>query len=194
MGVRGQSHAVSALPPGRRPVTQCSRGWVGPRASLDRCGKSQSLYQPCYLACHDDKARKEWVMNTHIFLVGWSCPCALWSTTSWRYMLGQCIPLHILTSLCKLKERCQLYVLACWALVPIEKQACGGHQSWSGWFTQIKISCPPHQKKVSYSLAILPMACCANWAPPNYYTLEYLWLSETVNHIVFQWLVFHVHV
>jgi hypothetical protein len=23
---------------------------------------------------HDDKARKEWVMHTHIFLVGWRCP------------------------------------------------------------------------------------------------------------------------
>jgi len=111
--------------------------------SPGRPARSDSLYQPCYPAHRDDKARKEWVMNTYTFLVGWSCPCALWSTTSWKYMLGQCIPLYILTSLCKMKERCQLYVLACSALVPIEKQACGKRSliHWS--------------------------SCCANWALPT---------------------------
>jgi hypothetical protein len=39
MGVRGQRHAPAALPPGKRPGTQRTRGWVGPRAGLDGCGK-----------------------------------------------------------------------------------------------------------------------------------------------------------
>ena len=30
----------AALPPGKRPGIHCLRGWVGPRASLDGCGKS----------------------------------------------------------------------------------------------------------------------------------------------------------
>ena len=39
-GVSGQSHAPAALTTGKRPGTHCIGGWVGPRAGLDRCGKS----------------------------------------------------------------------------------------------------------------------------------------------------------
>jgi hypothetical protein len=39
MGVGGQRHAPATLPPRKRPGTHCIRGWVGPRAGLDRCGK-----------------------------------------------------------------------------------------------------------------------------------------------------------
>jgi len=41
MGVDGQRHAPAALPPGKKPGTHCIRGWVGPRVSLDGCGKSR---------------------------------------------------------------------------------------------------------------------------------------------------------
>jgi hypothetical protein len=41
MGVGGQHHARAALPPGERPCTHCTGGWVGPRAGLDVCGKSR---------------------------------------------------------------------------------------------------------------------------------------------------------
>ena len=40
MGVGGQRHAPTALPPGKRPHTHCIGGWVGPRAGLDGCGNS----------------------------------------------------------------------------------------------------------------------------------------------------------
>ena len=40
-GVRGQRHAPAALYPWERPGTHCTGGWVGPRAGLDRCGKSR---------------------------------------------------------------------------------------------------------------------------------------------------------
>jgi hypothetical protein len=36
MGVGGQRHAPAAL-----PATNCTGGWVGPRAGLDGCGKSR---------------------------------------------------------------------------------------------------------------------------------------------------------
>ena len=39
-GVRGQRHAPAAIYPQERPGTHCTGGWVGPRAGLDRCGKS----------------------------------------------------------------------------------------------------------------------------------------------------------
>jgi hypothetical protein len=39
MGVGGQRHAPAALPPGKKPGTQCTGVWVGLRASLDGCGK-----------------------------------------------------------------------------------------------------------------------------------------------------------
>ena len=39
--VRGQRHAPVALYPRERPGTHCTGGWVGPRAGLDRCGKSR---------------------------------------------------------------------------------------------------------------------------------------------------------
>jgi hypothetical protein len=41
MGVGGQLHAPAALPPGKRPGTDCIEGWVGPRALLDGCDKSR---------------------------------------------------------------------------------------------------------------------------------------------------------
>ena len=41
MGVGGQRHATAAVPPGKRPGTHCTGGWMGPRAGLDRCGKSR---------------------------------------------------------------------------------------------------------------------------------------------------------
>jgi len=37
----GQRHAPAALYPRKRPGTHCTGGWVGPRAGLDRCGKSR---------------------------------------------------------------------------------------------------------------------------------------------------------
>jgi len=40
MGVGSQRHAPADLPTGK-PGTHCIRGWVGPRADLDGCGKSR---------------------------------------------------------------------------------------------------------------------------------------------------------
>jgi hypothetical protein len=39
--MRYQRHALAALYPRERPGTHCTGVWVGPRASLDRCGKSR---------------------------------------------------------------------------------------------------------------------------------------------------------
>ena len=39
--VCGQRHSADALPPGKRPGTYCTGGWVGSRAGLDGCGKSR---------------------------------------------------------------------------------------------------------------------------------------------------------
>jgi hypothetical protein len=43
MGVGSQRHAPAALPAGKTG-THCKEGWVGPRAGLDGCGKSRSLW------------------------------------------------------------------------------------------------------------------------------------------------------
>ena len=37
----GQRHAPVALYPRERPGTDCTRGWMGPKAGLGRCGKSR---------------------------------------------------------------------------------------------------------------------------------------------------------
>jgi hypothetical protein len=39
-GMRSQRHAPASLYPRERPGTPFTGGWVGPRAGLDRCGKS----------------------------------------------------------------------------------------------------------------------------------------------------------
>ena len=55
MGVGGEHHATYALPPGKRPVSDCTGGWVGPTVGLNGCeksgirsldlpGRSESLY------------------------------------------------------------------------------------------------------------------------------------------------------
>jgi hypothetical protein len=41
MGVGRQRHTPAALPPGKRPGTHCTGGWVGPRADLEGYGKSR---------------------------------------------------------------------------------------------------------------------------------------------------------
>jgi hypothetical protein len=41
-GVRGQRHAPAAFYPQERPGTHCIGVWVGPRAGLDRGGKSRT--------------------------------------------------------------------------------------------------------------------------------------------------------
>jgi hypothetical protein len=40
MKVRGQHHAPATIYPRERPGTHCAGDWVGPRAGLERCGKS----------------------------------------------------------------------------------------------------------------------------------------------------------
>ena len=60
-GVGDQSHAPAALPPGERPDTHCIRGWVGPRAGLDRCGKSR----PHRIRPPDRQARSESLYRLH---------------------------------------------------------------------------------------------------------------------------------
>jgi hypothetical protein len=37
----GQRHAPADIYPRERQGTHCTGGWVGPRAGLDRCGKSR---------------------------------------------------------------------------------------------------------------------------------------------------------
>ena len=39
----GQHHALTALPPGKRPGTHRTGGWVGLSAGLDGCGKFRLL-------------------------------------------------------------------------------------------------------------------------------------------------------
>ena len=39
--MRDQHHAPAAFYRRERPSTHCTGGWVGPRAGLDRCGKSR---------------------------------------------------------------------------------------------------------------------------------------------------------
>jgi len=50
--VRGQHHALAAPYPRERPSTHFTGGWVGLRAGLDRCGKSDKTI-PLTLMCAD---------------------------------------------------------------------------------------------------------------------------------------------
>ena len=56
MWVGGQLHAPGTLLPGKRPGTHCTGGWVGPRVSLDGCGKSRP---PTGIRSPDSPARSE---------------------------------------------------------------------------------------------------------------------------------------
>jgi hypothetical protein len=76
MGVGGQRHVTAALVLGKRPGTNSTGGWMGPRAGMDGCGKSrpppgfdsrtvgarsESLYRLRYRANHKH------AVNTVIF-------------------------------------------------------------------------------------------------------------------------------
>jgi hypothetical protein len=53
--VKGQCHAPAVLCPRERPGTHCTRGWVGSRTGLDRCGKSR----PTEIRSPDRPARSQ---------------------------------------------------------------------------------------------------------------------------------------
>ena len=55
MGMGTQHHATTALPSGKKPGTHCTGSWVGPRAGLDRCGKSR----PAGIRSSDRPARSQ---------------------------------------------------------------------------------------------------------------------------------------
>ena len=60
-GVRDQRHAPAAPYPRERPGTHCTRGWVGPRAGLDWCGKSH----PTGIRSPDRPARRQSLYLLH---------------------------------------------------------------------------------------------------------------------------------
>jgi len=65
-GMGGYRHAPAALPPGRRPITHSTVGWVGPRASLNACEKRK----PSFLAgsqTSDRKARSPVFIPTTLY-------------------------------------------------------------------------------------------------------------------------------
>jgi hypothetical protein len=75
MRVGGQLHAPAALPPGKRPGTHCTGGWVGRRAGLDGCGKSRP---PTGIRSPDRPARSESLYRllypgSHKYYDGWIC-------------------------------------------------------------------------------------------------------------------------
>jgi len=39
MGVSGQRDIPAALTPGKRPVTHCTEGWMGPKVGVEGWGK-----------------------------------------------------------------------------------------------------------------------------------------------------------
>jgi hypothetical protein len=57
MGVGGQRHAAAALPSGKRAVTHCTAGWVGPKAGPDECEKSR----PHRNSIAEPLARSKWL-------------------------------------------------------------------------------------------------------------------------------------
>ena len=80
--VGGQRRGPAALPSRKRPSTHCTRGWVGPRAGLDGCGKSRpppgfdprtvqpvaSRYTDCAIPAHSHCQLPEHLLTLrHIF-------------------------------------------------------------------------------------------------------------------------------
>jgi hypothetical protein len=57
MGVGDQRNAAVALPWGKRAVTHCAGGWVGPRAGLGGCEESR----PHRNSIAERLARNEWL-------------------------------------------------------------------------------------------------------------------------------------
>ena len=51
----GHRHALAALYPRETPGIDCTGGWVGPRAGLDRCGK----YRPTGIRSPDRPAHSQ---------------------------------------------------------------------------------------------------------------------------------------
>ena len=131
--MRGQQHAPAALYPRERPGIHCTRGWVGPRSSLDRCEKSrhpttirspdrparsQSLYRLHYLA-HLERVLqfKCWHLVMH-FLKWWLLivRCQGWTDQHITHLRQQC---HI--SKCVIFQERLLKVLKCYNFLWVQR-------------------------------------------------------------------------
>jgi len=66
--VCGQRHVPGALPPGRIPDTECTGGWVGPRAGLVGCAENLASHPE---SIPDHQARSERPYTSRIFLLAY---------------------------------------------------------------------------------------------------------------------------
>ena len=94
-GWGGQHHAPAALYPQERPGTHCTRGWLDPRAGLDRCGKSRlpsgfdtRTVQPVASRYTDWATRPSCMVRTLRFrILNKLDVCILLWTSSWNYSI-----------------------------------------------------------------------------------------------------------
>jgi hypothetical protein len=74
MRFRGQLHAPSALPPGKRPGSHCIGCWVAPRARSDGCGKSRPHrdFFSCAICSFDPFCNPSLLL--HVTYIPYYCP------------------------------------------------------------------------------------------------------------------------
>ena len=66
MGVRSQRHSPAALYPRESPGTLCIEVWVGPRAGLDRWGKSTIQQQIYYTSLFENIYQNYMMYNVRL--------------------------------------------------------------------------------------------------------------------------------
>jgi len=83
MRVDGQRHDPAALPPGKRPASHRTGGWVGPRGGLDGCGKSDPRTVQPVASCYSITCIGQWKRRT--FRSALLCQCLQWPRLFKRY-------------------------------------------------------------------------------------------------------------
>ena len=97
-GVRSQRHAPAALYPRERPGTHCTGGLVGPRAGLDRFGKSRrhrdSIHGP---SSPQPVAIPTTLLGPKVFLVICGNFLALWNNFAVHWVAAHAMRTTVIT-------------------------------------------------------------------------------------------------
>jgi hypothetical protein len=102
-GLRGERHAPAALYPRERHGAPITGGWVGPRAGLDRCGKSRPHWDFFFMALVFIQLNPftgvvlAYIIRCYIFLHS-SLPFLVLRHSVYQLQLGNSLLFHNLSS------------------------------------------------------------------------------------------------
>ena len=125
MGLGGERHALTPLPPRKRLGTHCIRDWVGPRASLDGRGKSRSYRDSIPITSSPSRISILTTLSRPHYYYPSFCNAVLWCNYN-KYTTYTALSLYflIVSSLRRVSVTFLLAIFTCFSNYYREKHEC----------------------------------------------------------------------